>query len=71
MDSSTCIDKRDLIEVLSNACYQPYLMKLSVKELKRRLKCMKFSANDLFDKELIVQRIKDGVFDIISMQSFE
>ena len=71
LDSSTCIDKRDLIEVLSNACYQPYLMKLSVKELKRRLKCMKFSANDLFDKELIVQRIKDGVFDIISMQSFE
>jgi len=70
LDSSTCIDKRDLIEMLSNACYQPYLMKLSVKELKRRLRHMKLSASDVVDKSIIVNRIKDGVFNIISMQTF-
>ena len=70
LDSSTCIDKRDLIEMLSNACYQPYLMKLSVRELRRRLRHMKLSASDVVDKSVIVNRIKDGVFDIISMQTF-
>ena len=71
LDSSSCIDKRDLIEVLSNACYQPFLIKLSVKELTRRLKYMKLNTKDLLDKELMVQRLKDGVFDIISVQAFD
>ena len=45
-------------------------MKLSVKELKRRLRHIKLSSSDVVDKSIIVNRIKDGVFNIISMQTF-
>lgn len=69
-EASQAVDKRDLLESLSNGCRLPELMKLPTRELKRRLNCLGKDANDLVDKAQVAKRLRSRIIEYLYTQCF-
>jgi hypothetical protein len=69
-EATRAVDKRDLLESLSNGCHVPTLVKLSTKELKRRLKCLGKDAGGLLDKTQVAKRLRSNVTEYLYTQCF-
>ena len=64
------VDKRDLLEALANAGHVPSLIKLPVKELKRRLARLEKDFTGMCDKQEIAKVLRTAVIDYVYTSCF-
>ena len=64
------VDKRDLLEALANAGHVPSLIKLPVKELKRRLARLEKDLTGMYDKQEIAKALRTAVIEYVYTSCF-